>query len=274
MSGVASRQTGEHFTLAKPAIELAVAEVRFDSAIGAVSQELALAFRQKIRDSGFGMEQLEPVVTHEVDIQMGPEGGRAVGRAAAQGYVSRDAETGVAVTLMPTSVGVQTNGYVRWSQTMQPVIQTALAAVAELVGPTLRKRIGLRYINRFVDPARRAPSDWAGAFEPWLLGPTTEGALAPRIRSSQQQLELAWDDRTNGVLRHGAFLDPAASGACSYMLDIDISDTDTEVFDSAECSARITGLNRQAAELFRDVVRQEQLDERGFKVEVEEGRAE
>jgi uncharacterized protein (TIGR04255 family) len=266
--------SGARYTLAKPAIELAVAEVRFQAGPGAVPEGTGLAFRDAVRETGLAMDVFEPVIAQELNIEMTPTGGNATSVSAAQGWACRDSATGVAAVVMPFSVAVQTREYVRWSVTFEPILTPALRAVRELLGATLRNRVGLRYVNRFVDVAARTPSDWATRFHPSLLSMFTAGPLAQLAKSGQQQLDLAWDDRTVGTLRHGAFVDPTVNHAYSYLLDIDVSDAATEQFDPANCLELLTAMNRKSAELFRSLLAEDHLDERGLVIEPEEGSAE
>ena len=271
MTATPPAQSGSHFTLAKPAIELAVAEVRFRSDNETILEPVGLAFREAIRVSGLALDSFEPVVAQEVNIEMTNAGARTTGATASQGWACRDTVTGIVVTLMPFSVAVQTRAYARWSETFQPILEAALDGVAELLGPSLRTRIGLRYVNRFVDPEAHRPGDWAARFHPSLLGPVTSGPLAECITSSQQQLEVAWEGGLSGLIRHGAFVDSAVGRAYSYLLDLDVSDGATEPFDRSECLERLTQMNRASAELFKSLLAEHHLEERGLSVEVDEG---
>src|SRR4051794_11293532 len=103
--------SGARYTLAKPAIELAVAEVRFQAGPGAVPEETGLAFRDAVRETGLAMDVFEPVIAQELNIEMTPTGGNATSVSAAQGWACRDSATGVAAVVMPFSVAVQTREY-------------------------------------------------------------------------------------------------------------------------------------------------------------------
>lgn len=271
-SAAASREDlGHRFTLDKPAIELAVAEIRYRSEAGSISQAAGLEFRESLRACGLDMDGFEPMATQEVNFEMTPAGGHATARTADQGWVCRDTKTGMVVTLMPGSLSIQTRVYRRWSETMQPAVTTALYALRDLRAPTLRTRVGLRYVNRFVDYAASAPAAWSARFDKGLLGPLVSGPIASLVRGSQQQLELGWPDGLGGLIRHGAFADAAANHSYSYLIDIDLFDGATELFDADECLERVTTLNRRSAELFRSMLSSTHLDERGIHVEAGEG---
>lgn len=246
-------------------------EIRFLPVGEAIPQETGLAFRQELRGSGIDMDGFEPVVTQELNIEMTPTGGQATNRSTSQGWVCRDTATGLVVTLMPFSVGVQTQRYARWSETFEPILTRALAAAGEILRPSLRTRIGLRYVNRFVNPEARRPADWDAKFDKTLLGPVVSGPLVDLIKASQQVLELGWDDGVAGVVRHGAFVDPAAAHAYSYLLDLDVFDGATEPFNSDDCLQRLTRMNRKSADLFRSLLTGAHLEERGLTIEPEEG---
>lgn len=244
-----------------------MAEVRFAAGADAVPEPIGLQFRNVLRDTGLAFENFEPVVTQEVNIEMTPSGGRATGVSASQGWACSDSATGILVTVMPSSVAVQTHAYDRWSTTLEPVISMSLRAATDLLGPSLRTRIGLRYVNRFVNSTARSPLDWEPQFHTSLLGPVASGPLAEHVKSSQQQLELGWDSGLAGLVRHGAFVDAANSHAYSYLLDLDVFDAATEAFQPDDCLLRLTEMNRVSAELFRSLLAEEHLDSRGFKAE-------
>jgi uncharacterized protein (TIGR04255 family) len=264
MSAAMPESSGARFTLERPPIELAVAEIRYRGDVNLIPQATGLAFREALRGCGLDMDGFDPVATQEVNFEMTSTGGHAVARTADQGWVCRDSATGLVVTLMPSSLAVQTRVYKRWSETLEPPLRSALEALTGMLAPTLRTRIGLRYVNRFVDYAAATPGAWAARFDQGLLGPLVAGPLVRGIRGSQQQLELGWADGLAGVVRHGAFLDAAANHSFSYLLDIDIFDAATEAFDAADLAERMTALNRKSAELFRSLLSEAHLDERGL----------
>ncbi len=266
MSAAVQEQSGKRYTLEKPAIELAVAEVRFRADASVISERSGLAFREILRGSGLALDGLDPVVTQELNIEMTSTGGRATSNSASQGWACRDSTTGLVVTLLPFSVAIQTHKYLRWSETFQPLLTAALAGANELLAPSLRTRIGLRYVNRFVNPAATQPADWSGRFDPALLGPLVAGPLAGLIKGSEQQLEIGWDDGVTGMVRHGAFVDPAVGFAYSYLLDLDVSESTTEPFDPSDCLDRLIGMNRKSAELFRSLLSGSHLQQRGLTI--------
>src|SRR5664279_3505097 len=175
---------GSRFTLDKQAIELAVVEIRYRSETGSISQAAGLEFRQALRDCGLDMDGFEPMATQEVNFEMTPAGGHATARTADQGWVCRDTRTGMVVTLMPGSLSIQTRVYRRWSETMQPPVATALNALRDMRAPTLRTRVGLRYVNRFVDYAASVPAAWSARFDAGLLGPLVSGPITSLVRGS------------------------------------------------------------------------------------------
>jgi uncharacterized protein (TIGR04255 family) len=262
---------GQRFTLDQPSIELAIAEIQFaPQPGGVVPQAVGLAFRDRLRAAGLKVERFEPVIMQEVGVEVTQTGGRATTRSATQGWVFNDETTGRAVTFMPYSVAVQAERYVRWGETLRPVLEAAMAAFADMIGPEVRSRIGLRFVNRFVDHTAKTAQHWIPQFDLSLLGPVANGPLAPLIRNTQQQLELAWPDGVVGLLRHGAFIDASVGGAYSYLLDIDLSDSATEKFDQVEVLDRITELDRRSAQIFKNLLSPVHLARRGFKIHEEE----
>ncbi len=262
--------TGRSFTLKKPAIEVAVAELRFPPNADVVTQEAGLAFRDHLRDAGYVMDGFESAVTQDFSVEVTQTGGQTTTNVSARGWQLKDNASGLAVVLMPSSLVVQTNRYSRWSESLEPVLLTSLALLPDLLEVSMRTRVGLRYVNRFSDPTATSPSAWATKFDETLLGPISGGPLREKILSSHQQLELDCGAGVFGVLRHGAFVDSAAQRSYSYLLDIDVFNPMTERFDADTTGEIFKSLNREAASILKDAMSRELSEERGMVVETEQ----
>ena len=238
--------------LAHPPLELAVAEVRFDPTPSELSAELGLNFRQRLGELGHPFVQLDRAQQGQVMINL-PAGGQPVSqiRAVTTGWRLQAAGGHCQVTLLPGMAAVQTSTYERWSVSLRPLLEAVLAVADELLAPALVGRIGLRYINRFVDPSAGSPTAWRGKLRDELLGPICHPDFGDRLSAAQQQVELKLGDAQGATMRHGPIVDPAADGSISYLLDIDVYDVEPSGFDPAGLVIRAECLNRTSASLFQ-----------------------
>lgn len=246
--------------LVRPPLELAVLEVRFVADSDDVPAELALQARERLAARGHSYARLERAQEGrvEIDMQPGAEPKSSVHQLA-QGWQLHAADGSGQITLLPGAVVLQTTRYERWSVTMRPTLETLLAVTEDILMPAVVNRIGLRYVNRFVDTDARTPADWVGRIHESLLGAATHPVFDAQVRGAQQQLELSLGDAQGALLRHGPFVDAGAGGAVSYLVDIDVFDNEPVRFDAAALVHRAEVLNRTAASLFQATVTPEYL---------------
>ncbi|THJ04277.1 TIGR04255 family protein [Nocardioides sp.] len=263
--------TGERFILARPTIEVAAAEIRLTSAVGAAAEEVALSLRDALRSTGLAFKVMNPAARQEVAVSMSPTGGQAVQGTSVQGWVFNDEAAQMQVTWLPDLLLVQSSSYTHFSDTLKPVLEAALTWLDENAHAQLRTRAGLRYVNRLVDEAALAPRAWQGRVQDWLLGPVVAGLWAERVEQAHQQLHLRNADSTSTVLRHGPFRDAAARNRFSYLVDLDVFDASTEPFAASSALELLTRLNHTAATVFRETLTPEFLERLGIAFGSAEG---
>ncbi|WP_269303276.1 TIGR04255 family protein [Aeromicrobium sp. HA] len=259
--------SGERFVLARPTIEVAAAECRLTSGLAALEEDLALSFRDALRDTGLAFKVMKPASRQEVTVSMSTSGGQAVQGTSLQGWTFEDESAQMQVTWLPDVLLVQTNSYTHFGETLKPVLTAALTWLDANAQVHLQTRAGLRYVNRLVDEAATVPKAWQGRIQDWLLGPAVAGPWAERVEQAHQQLHLRNDDTTEATLRHGPYRDAAARNGFSYLLDIDVFDTGTEPFSAVSLLELLTRLNYTAATIFRGTLTTEFLEQLGFDVE-------
>lgn len=246
--------TGRHFTLERPAIEVAVAELRFNSATPEVGRDAALSLRDALRGRGYSFSLINEAVRQEVTVSVNPTGGQSVQGEVARGWELVDEPTQMHLSILPGTVVVQTSRYARWSETFEPLLGRALSWLEAAHENALRIRVGLRYVNRLTDSDADSPTRWADHLDSSLLGPVAAGYLASRVTQAHQQLELSNEDGTKSVLRHGVFVDAASRHRYSYLFDLDVFDDRAEPLTGESALAAFTALNRTAAETFRQAL--------------------
>jgi uncharacterized protein (TIGR04255 family) len=246
--------------LAHPPLELAVAEFRLTSGDGELSPDFGLRFKERLAELGLVLARMEPIQQQRLslNVQAGVAATPQV-ETGTHGWLLVSADGATQVSLLPEAVVYQTSKYHRWSVTMRPPIEAILVAVSELRKPALVVRIGVRYVNRFVDPAASSAQAWVEHLDEHFLGPLCHPDLGGHVKASQQQVELAFSDTQGARLRHGPFLDATAGGSVSYLVDIDVFDADPLRFDPAHLVERAEVLNRTAATLFQAVLKPEYL---------------
>jgi uncharacterized protein (TIGR04255 family) len=246
--------------LAHAPLELAIAEVRFGAAGEELPDEVGLRLKERLAELGVSFARLEPI--NQQRFMLNVQAGVAPApqfETGARGWLVVSADGKTQVSWLPDAVVFQTSKYHRWSVTMRPLLEALLSAVSELRRPALVVRIGLRYVNRFVDSTAASPLAWLGRLDENFLGPLCHPDLGSHIKVSHQQVELAFSDTTGALLRHGPFLDAAAGGAVSYLVDIDVYDGEPIRFEPTEIVERAEVLNRTAATLFQAVLKPEYL---------------
>lgn len=258
---------GERFTLARPTIEVAAAEIRLTSGLADAEEDLALSLREALRATGLPFNVISPAARQEVSLSMSPTGGQAVQGTSIQGWTFNDEAAQLQVTWLPDVLLVQSSTYTHFSETLKPVLDAALQWLDENGQVHLRTRAGLRYVNRLVDESATAPQAWHGRVEDWLLGQVITGPWANRVEQAHQQLHLRNEDSTNTALRHGPFRDAASRNNFSYLLDLDVFDASTESFRPSSTLELLTRLNYTAATVYRGTLTPEFLEQLGIAVE-------
>ena len=246
--------------LARAPLELAVVEVRFAAPVNDVDPDAGLRIYTRLGELGHPFARLERAQEGRVSIQIQP-GAQPESQVeqVAAGWQLWTADGSAQATVMPGAVVLQTSRYERWSVSLRPALEALLTVTGEVLEPAVVSRLGLRYIDRFVEPGARTPAAWEGRIHPSLLGAVTHPVFGEHVRGAQQQVELSFDDVHGALLRHGPFVDPAAGGAVSYLVDIDVFDLTPARFVAAELVEGAEVLNRTAASLFQAAVTDEYL---------------
>lgn len=247
--------------LARPPLELAIAEVRLSPHVGKIDDETGLALREGLATRGWVFPTFDVVREERVTVSMALGAPTQQVSTVASGWQMVSADGATQVTLMPSSLVLQTRAYERWSVSLRPLLEATLEAVAQALRPALHQRIGLRYVNRFVDASATSPASWTERINPNLLGAACHPVLGQHVRAAQQQLEMVLEEAAGALLRHGPFVDAGVGNATSYLLDIDVFDAKTGSFDTSAIVERAEELNRTAAVLFQAAITPEFLRE-------------
>lgn len=240
-------------------------DVRFLTQTASLTPESGLRLREFVEASGWPVERLEQIQQHAMQVQFGPDQTpNPVVSAQGIGWRLIPPTGSWTATVVPGQVALQSTNYEKWEgedNGFRSLIAAVLQAAEEVAEPSLYQRVGLRYIDRFVEDSARRPGDWVGRIDSAMLGPLLQGVFGRLVIGAQQQVELGLGGSRRAILRHGPFPDGAVHGAISYLLDIDVSDTTSSAFDVKAVLATADELNLDALALFQACICPEYLSE-------------
>lgn len=230
-------------------LEVAIVDVRF-AGVEAVPINVAVAIRDALTEAtGMQFPQIKPAQQRMVQIELGPDGSQLSNKEGLTGWQILSADSSYTVTVMPDNVIMQTTSYSRWSDSMGQPLSAVLGVLGQTIKPALRTRLGLRYVDRFRDPAASKPAAWQGRLHDEILGPVGSEVFGELIRGAQQQLELYIDVNHRSIIRHGFTSEEDQS--VGYLLDIDVFSELSIPFDADNIAANAVQLNRTALSLFQ-----------------------
>lgn len=234
-------------------LEVAICEVRFTSEGLGVPVETAERIRDALSDAlEIDFPSIQPATQGTMQINLNA-GGASWSGDETKGWQIASADGQHSATILPSSVIWQVGDYNRWSISMRGPLEMLLNVIATDLSPSLVQRIGLRYVDRFVDPACKTLGDWAGKIDATLLGPLGNPVFGRMVTGAQQQVEIALDGRHGAILRHGPIPDQA-SKSVNYLLDLDVFANAASPFKVAEVLDAAGRLNRTALSLFQACV--------------------
>ncbi len=139
-------------------------------------------------------------------------------------------------------------------------LRSVLDAFGETFAPTLRGRLGLRFVNNLRHDDATSPSDWARFLRPSLLGPLADDLASDKISQAFQELRMPLDATSALVLKHG-FMPTASAVPVDllggpttvgpfYLLDIDCAEDLEADFVVDDICNRIHDFNEAIREVF------------------------
>jgi uncharacterized protein (TIGR04255 family) len=180
-----------------------------------------------------------------------------------KGWRLRSSDGAWTISLMPEFFSLETTAYTTWSEDFHPRLAELLDAVTRSVDPATQQRIGLRYVDRIVDPAVRAPQEWEGYIAPEFLGPLLHPRIGPAALATQQQIDIEVGDEVRSSIRHGYFADPTRANALTYLLDFDVYRETISAFDPEDIVGVLDAFNLLSLQLFQQAVTMRLLEHLG-----------
>jgi uncharacterized protein (TIGR04255 family) len=232
-------------------LAVVVCQLRYETNLLASTIETGLDFHRALGGRPGDYPKLESQEMRSAVIDVGPAGVRSGDGMPLRGWRLRSGDGLWIVSLMPDHASLETTAYTAWADDFRVRLETVLTAVSELLEPSIRERLGLRYINRFPSPPSGQMRDWASWIRPELLGPLTHGDLGQGVTSLQQQVDFDVDPEIGAVLRHGSVKDPDRDVVTGYLLDLDVFSAQPDRFDVATSLTLADRLNETALSLFQ-----------------------
>ncbi|WP_328436252.1 TIGR04255 family protein [Streptomyces sp. NBC_00444] len=244
--------------LKRSPIELVVFELLLPPGLEPLSAAQILELKEAVTVHGWTATRFESAFRRNLKLKLEP--GEMLADEARGWTLIGQEDPPVTTSIFPTVVNIQANRYSSWRHSLRQTFEAVITAMHEVMKPPAVQRIGLRYINRLVDPEARTADHWRGKIVDELLGAALHPVLGPALAGSQQQLDLAWEGGVTGVIRHGAFKDGAVSNSFSYLLDIDISDANGGNFTPARVLSVVDGLQLMAVSVFQQSLTERYLE--------------
>lgn len=237
-------------TFERTFMEAAVAEVRFVSEHSELSEADAIKVW-----SGMG-KTLFPVFERRImtSVSLTPTPSGTDSTTQTQfGWILATADRRTAITLLPSTVVVQTADYVRFSSSLGQPLAKALGLFVEVTDASVVQRIGLRYVNRLQDDKASSPEFWKEHVREPFAGPLWS-TLAPNIEALHQQVHVKLDPTAAANLQSGVFREEGADARYSFLVDLDVFREQSFDFRQEYCSNLTRQLNRTALALFAQVL--------------------
>lgn len=249
---------------------LAMCQVRFSNVLGLADSALIGPFQREIQDR-YPVSQEIAGLEMQVSLEHGEPEIREKG--AVRSFRFADSTDNWAVVLAQDFVSVETRAYERFSDFLARLRQV-LIALNRHVRPTIRTRIGLRYVNEI----RPGHSNWASIVREELLGPLTVSELTVNTTAltAVQQLLLRYPNNLGINIRHGTFLDGTTvqplpgqepERGLFYLLDFDaFHEAQTAMslpVDTDEICQYVESFNRAIYRLFRWALKDDYLSSLG-----------
>ena len=248
--------------LERTQLEAAVAEVRFVTERTTLDQSVAAAVWDALGPDTYPV--FEPSVQFLASVEFSPEGA-VPSQQRLDGWLLATSDRATAVTLLPSTVVVQTRTYDRYSTSLGGPLAKVLAAFTASSGLDRIQRIGLRYVNRLTAPEATEPAYWHDHVRVPFVGPLN-GELGALVTNTHQQAEFRLDDTAGARVQSGVFEDQGAEPSrllYSYLIDLDVFRERAVVFDPQQCADEVRQLNRTALALFANVLTDQYLTDLG-----------
>ncbi len=239
-------------------LEAAVAEVRFIGARSELPEREAISIWEGLGKEAFPI--FEKHVQNIVSLTVSPTGA-SQSTEVQQGWVLANSDRTTWITLLPTTVVVQTSSYDRYSTSLGDPLRKVLSLFTNTAEASVVQRLGLRFINRLVHQDAASPQFWRQHIREDFAGPLA-GDLGDLVAGQLQQVQLQFEASAAARIQCGVF--PEAEGSrYGFLVDIDVFRDYSFSYDEDHCANLVRQLNRTALSLFARVLSDDYLADLG-----------
>jgi uncharacterized protein (TIGR04255 family) len=237
-------------------LEAAVAEVRFTTN-AELSEQHAISIWQSLGEASF--PAFGKHVQNIVNLTVNPHGSSQVTEEQ-RGWVLANADRSTWITLLPSVVVVQTSSYDRYSTSLGSPLRKVLSLFTEVTGASVVQRLGLRFINKLIDPGATSPEFWRNHIRADFAG-ALAGKLGSIVRSQHQRVQLELDKTAAARIQSGVFSELEAPDRYGFLIDLDVFREQSFSYEEEHCANLVRQLNRTALALFAYVLSDDYLAE-------------
>ncbi|PWI41151.1 TIGR04255 family protein [Streptomyces sp. ICBB 8177] len=231
--------------LRNPPLALVVCQVRHETEYAASEASRALRIKEAL---GWPTE-LSESVTQGVNVALGQGFGMTTSQApAVRGWQLRSPDSGWIVNIQPDHFAIETTLYAGWVSFRQR-LEALIRAIGEQISPTLRHRVGLRFVNQITHPDVVNPQDWEAYIGKDIYQSSLYSGLGDTLRAAMQVIEVAAPEGNTIVVRHG-FKYPSHGSEMTYVLDSDCSQVGSREFNVASLLGNVDSLHKLSLRAF------------------------
>lgn len=151
------------------------------------------------------------------------------------------------LVINPDSVILETQAYPGWAN-MSEKLYAIASAVAQVLDPAQRLRIGLRYVDQISLPDGKG--DWTGLIPDELLGVCAHPVLGALVTATEHRCLLQLTSDSRCLFRHGLMQEADPEKGAPYLLDYDVFNDSPAPFSVESLRDATEALHKYVGSLF------------------------
>lgn len=226
--------------LARSPLVLVAAQINFEEVGKDISHRQAREV-QRALDKSWTRLQAAP----QVRTTLTPSG--AVNEPQRGAYRISSQDESWSLVINPDSVILETRAYTGWGE-MSDSLYAIANAIAQVLDPAQRLRIGLRYVDQI--PLPEGKDDWHGLIANELLGVRAHPVLGALVTATEHRCLLQIAPEARCLFRHGLMQTADPERGAPYLLDYDVFNDSPASFSLEELRDVTEALHNYAGSLF------------------------
>lgn len=219
-----------------------------------------IAWQRALTEHGFETSVLQKVVQRNISVNALVAG---AGAQVAPSIEARDGWLAIhrnfpsKASLFREGLSLERQSYPGFSE-FRKEIEAVCRAIADVLHPSLRTRLNLRYSNALSTEKAVSAAYWRGKVSPAFLGIGADERLGTAFQRTFSVIDFVQDDITLQV-RSGLQPDAVYPNAVAFVFDVDVSNAALVEFNVESCLAQTDDLNRYARQMFQAILTKEQF---------------